>query len=87
VQDTTLFETILGISTPWYVARVDLKTEEKRVELWLAHEATRWPCPECGAVLAGSTTLRSGPGAIWTRASLKRTCMRRFRGCSVRRMA
>jgi transposase len=53
VQDTTLFETILGISAPWHVARVDLKTEAKRVELWLAHDATRWPCPECGLVLAG----------------------------------
>ena len=53
MQDTTLFETILGISAPWHVARVDLKTEGKRVELWLAHDATRWPCPECGTILAG----------------------------------
>ena len=37
MQDTKLFETILGISVPWHVARVDLKTDEKRVELWLAH--------------------------------------------------
>jgi len=27
MQDTTLFETILGITTPWHVARVELKTE------------------------------------------------------------
>ena len=53
MQDTTLFETILGISVPWHVARVELKTEGKRVELWLEHDATRWPCPECGVVLAG----------------------------------
>ena len=53
MQDTTLFETILGITTPWHVARVELKTDEKRVDLWLEHEPTRWPCPECGELLAG----------------------------------
>ena len=58
MQDTKLFETILGITTPWHVARVELKTEDKRVDLWLEHEPTRWPCPECGlasfrAVLTG----------------------------------
>ena len=53
MQDTTLFETILGITTPWHVARVELKTHEKRVDLWLEHEPTRWPCPECGELLAG----------------------------------
>ena len=39
MQDTKLFETILGISAPWHVARVELKTDEKRVELWLEHDA------------------------------------------------
>ena len=53
MQDTKLFETILGITTRWHVARVELKTEDKRVDLWLEHEATRWSCPECGDVLPG----------------------------------
>ena len=53
MQDTTLFETILGITTPWHVARVELKPEEQRVDLWLEHERTRWQCPECGTELAG----------------------------------
>ncbi len=53
MQDTKLFETILGITTPWHVARVELKTEDQRVEVWLEHEPTRWPCPECGEVLPG----------------------------------
>jgi transposase len=52
LQDTKLFETILGITTPWHIARVELQTDAKRVELWLAHDPTRWPCPECGAELA-----------------------------------
>jgi len=33
MQDTKLFETILGLTRPWHIARVDLKTEEQRVEL------------------------------------------------------
>jgi transposase len=53
LQDTKLFETILGITTPWHITRVELKTGEKRVDLWLEHEPTRWPCPECGTELAG----------------------------------
>jgi len=53
LQDTKLFETILGITAPWHIARADLKTDEQRVDLWLAHEPTRWPCPDCDVELAG----------------------------------
>lgn len=53
MQDTKLFETILGITSPWHISRVELKTDEKRVDLWLEHDPTRWPCPECGTELAG----------------------------------
>jgi len=53
VQDTKLFETILGVTAPWHIARVELKTEEQRVDLWLEHDPTRWRCPECGELLAG----------------------------------
>jgi hypothetical protein len=41
MQDTKLFETILGITAPWHVTRVELKTNDKRVELWLEHDATQ----------------------------------------------
>jgi transposase len=53
LQDTKLFETILGITSPWHISRVELQTDERRVDLWLEHEATRWPCPECETELAG----------------------------------
>ena len=53
MQDTKLFETILGITSPWHISRVELQTHERRVDLWLEHEPTRWPCPECGTELAG----------------------------------
>lgn len=52
MQDTKLFETILGLTAPWQVARVELQTADKRVNVWLEHAATRWPCPECGTVFA-----------------------------------
>jgi hypothetical protein len=45
LQDTKLFETVLGITTPWHIAGVELKTEAQRVDLWLEHEPTRWPRP------------------------------------------
>lgn len=53
MQDTKLFETILGLQAPWHIARVELNTNEQRVDLWLEHDSTRWPCPECGELLAG----------------------------------
>jgi transposase len=47
VQDTKLFETILGIQAPWHISRVALDTTGERVDLWAEHADTRWPCPEC----------------------------------------
>lgn len=53
MQDTKLFETILGIQAPWSIDRVTLDTSEQRVDLWAEHrDATRWPCPECAQTLA-----------------------------------
>jgi transposase len=53
VQDTKLFETILGIQAPWRIARVALDTSGERVDLWAEHaEDTRWRCPDCDRELA-----------------------------------
>jgi transposase len=52
VQDTKLFETILGLQAPWHIARVELDTDGQRVDLWAEHEDTRWPCPDCEESLA-----------------------------------
>lgn len=51
MQDTKLFETILGLHDPWYIARVELDPTTQRVELWAGHTDTRWPCPECAQLL------------------------------------
>lgn len=49
MQDRQLYEQILGIASPWFVERVELKEEEKSVHVQLAHRADAvWHCPECG---------------------------------------
>jgi transposase len=53
VQDTKLFETILGIAAPWHITRVTLDTTGERVDLWVEHGDTRWTCPECQQGLPG----------------------------------
>ena len=53
MQDTKLFEAILGLAAPWHVRRVELNTADQRVEVWLAHGPTRWRCPECDDELPG----------------------------------
>lgn len=52
MQDTKLFETILGLQAPWHITRVELNTGTQRVDLWAEHDDTRWPCPECQQTLA-----------------------------------
>lgn len=52
MQDTKLFETILGLQAPWHIARVVLDTARQRVDLWAEHDAGPWPCPECAAPLS-----------------------------------
>ena len=54
MQDTKLFETILGIQAPWGISRVVLDTSGERVDLWVEHEAdARWACPECAQAAPG----------------------------------
>ena len=87
MQDTTLFETILGITTPWHVARVELKTDEKRVDLWLEHEPTRWPCPECGELLAGFDHAEERTWRHLDTCQFQTHLHAEFRGCCALRMA
>lgn len=53
MQDTKLFETILGLRAPWGISRVALDAEQQRVDLWAEHsDQARWPCPVCQQELA-----------------------------------
>lgn len=50
MQDRELYRRILGIESPWYVERADLKVTEGEVHVFLEHEEVgHWACPECGA--------------------------------------
>ena len=49
MQDTELYQQILGLKTPWSVARIELKVKEQRVDLWIQYgEEAKFACPECG---------------------------------------
>jgi transposase len=51
VQDRQLYQQILGITSPWFVERVELSLETEEVHVYLKHEqAAAWHCPECGRV-------------------------------------
>jgi transposase len=50
MQDTSLYQRILGLSDPWSVGRVELNVAEQRVDLWVEHQAdASWKCPVCQA--------------------------------------
>src|SRR5262245_56710121 len=48
MQDRELYRQILGIASPWFVDRVELKLKEGEIEVYVDHQETDWPCPECG---------------------------------------
>jgi transposase len=49
MQDTRLYQQILGLREPWRVERVDLKVQEQEVDIWVEHDAqARFGCPHCG---------------------------------------
>src|ERR1700748_2164465 len=48
MQDTRLYEQILGLSDPWKVGRVELNVADQKVDLWVEHRADAiWSCPTC----------------------------------------
>ena len=51
MDDRALYATILGVTSPWAVSRVELDDAAKAVHVWLAEEPrTNFACPECDAV-------------------------------------
>lgn len=50
MRDTEFYQQILGLQSPWKVARVELNMGQQRVDVWTEHTKPKaWPCPECGA--------------------------------------
>lgn len=53
MQDRALYDQILGLMSPWSVARVELNTEDQQVDVFLEHtNGVTFPCPECEAALS-----------------------------------
>jgi transposase len=48
MQDTELYEKLLGVKNPWRVAKVKLDTAAGQVDVWVEdYPGTKWDCPEC----------------------------------------
>jgi len=49
MQDTRLYEQIMGIGKPWSVSKVELDVKLQEVNVWVEHAAdAQWICPACG---------------------------------------
>ena len=48
MQDTALYQYLLGLKSPWTVSRVNLDVKGQRVDVWAEHpEDAAWACPHC----------------------------------------
>ena len=49
MHERELYEQLLGLSAPWFVADVKLDTEAQQVDVFVEHAGgTSFCCPECG---------------------------------------
>lgn len=50
MREAKLYEELLQVKSPWYVERVELSIEQKRVDVYIDHKpGSLLPCPNCGA--------------------------------------
>ena len=48
MQDTALYQYLLGLKSPWSVSRVELDVKGQRVDVWAEHPTdAKWTCPQC----------------------------------------
>jgi transposase len=50
MRDKDLYQTLLGLSDPWYVDRVELRLQQHEVHVWVEDGEHSWLCPECMVV-------------------------------------
>jgi transposase len=47
MQDTALYQYLLGLKSPWTVSRVELNVKGQCVDVWAEHpEGALWACPK-----------------------------------------
>lgn len=52
MQDTALYQYLLGLQSPWTVSRVNLDVKGQQVDVWAEHPAdAAWACPHCAKTL------------------------------------
>ena len=52
MQDTALYQCLLGLKSPWVVSRVELNVTRQCVDVWAEHsEDAAWVCPCCTKTL------------------------------------
>ncbi len=52
MQDKELYQSILGLTSPWQVAHVELDAEAQEIRVHVEHPpGARFPCPECQSEL------------------------------------
>jgi len=52
MQDTALYQYLLGLQSPWTVSRVNLDINGQCVDVWAEHqEDAAWACPHCTKTL------------------------------------
>lgn len=48
MQDTALYQYLLGLQSPWTVSRVNLDIHQQRVDVWAEHfDDVAWSCSLC----------------------------------------
>ena len=53
MQDTALYQYLLGLKSPWTMSRVNLNVEEQCVDVWAEHpKDAAWECPHCTKTLS-----------------------------------
>jgi transposase len=52
MQDTALYQYLIGLKSPWTVSRVHLNVKEQCVDVWAEHpKDAAWECPHCTKTL------------------------------------
>ena len=50
MRDVELYRHLIGLTSPWTVAHVELNLREQRVDVFAEHSKSKnWPCAECAA--------------------------------------